>query len=96
MRAEGGQLRLGLRADRLVPGRQRAFCNGYIAALVDYQDELQRAAAVTPRFCLRPDTKLSDLHDLALERLRANPPSELRKLAASLVIPALIREFGCR
>ncbi len=79
-----------------MPGRQRAFCNGYIAALVDYQDELQRAAAVTPRFCLRPDTKLSDLHDLALERLRANPPSELRKLAASLVIPALIREFGCR
>lgn len=72
------------------------FCAGYIAALVDYQDELRRAGTATPRFCLAEDTQLSTLERLALRRLRANPPSELRKLAASLVIPALFREFPCR
>jgi hypothetical protein len=72
------------------------LCNGYLAALVDYQDELQRVDAATPRFCLPVDTKLSDVHQLALERLGANPPSELRKLAASLVVPGLIRRFPCR
>jgi hypothetical protein len=72
------------------------LCNGYLAALVDYQDELQRRDTSTPRFCLRADTRLSDVHDLALERLQANPPSEMRKLAASLVIPGLLRAFPCR
>ena len=72
------------------------FCNGYIAALADYQDELQRADTITPRFCLGADTRMSDLYRLTLERLRANPPSELRKLAASLVVPGLIRAFPCR
>jgi hypothetical protein len=72
------------------------FCAGYIAALVDYQDALQRADTATPRFCLADDSKLSDLQDLALSRLRANPPGELRKLAASLVIPAFFRRFPCR
>jgi hypothetical protein len=71
-------------------------CTGYLAALVDYQDELQRADTSTPRFCLPADTRLSELHRLALVRLHANPPSELRKLAASLVIPGLIRAFPCR
>lgn len=72
------------------------FCAGYIAALIDYQDALQRVNTRTPRFCLAEDTQLSALEHFALLRLRANPPSERRKLAASLVIPALIREFPCR
>jgi hypothetical protein len=72
------------------------LCTGYLAALVDYQDELQRVDAATPRFCLPADTRLSDVHRLALERLGANPPNELRKLAASLVVPGLIRRFPCR
>lgn len=72
------------------------LCNGYIAALVDYQDELQRRDTPTPRFCLRADTRLSDLYTLTLEVLRANPPREMRKLAASLVIPGFLRTYPCR
>jgi hypothetical protein len=72
------------------------FCAGYIAALVDYQDGLQRLDTPTPRFCLGTDTKLSELEELALRGLRANPPSELRKLAASLVVPAFFRKYPCR
>jgi hypothetical protein len=71
------------------------LCGGYIAALVDYQDALQRAGALNPLFCLAEDTQLSALEALALQRLRANPPSELRKSAASLVIPAFIRSYRC-
>jgi hypothetical protein len=72
------------------------FCAGYVAALVDYQDELQRLDVATPRFCLAADAKLSDLHRLTVETLRANPPSEMRKLAASLVVPGLFRRYPCR
>lgn len=72
------------------------FCAGYLAGLVDYQDELRRLAVATPRFCLPGDTKLSEIHRLALDQLRANPPGERRKLAASLVIPGWIRQFPCR
>jgi hypothetical protein len=71
------------------------FCAGYIAALVDYQDLLQSAGTWTPRFCLAENAQLSALEQLALLRLRANPPSELRKLAASLVVPAFFRQFPC-
>ncbi len=72
------------------------LCTGYLAALVDYQDELQRVDAATPRFCLPGDTRLSEVQRLALERLNANPASERRKLAASLVVPGLIRRYPCR
>jgi len=72
------------------------LCAGYVAALVDYQDLLQRDDSETPRFCLPADQRLSDLTDLALRRLRANPPGELRKLAASLVVPAFARTYPCR
>ena len=71
-------------------------CEGYLAGVVDYQDELQRLDVATPRFCLPEDTRLWDIHRLALDRLRANPPSEREKLAASLVVPGLIRRFPCR
>jgi hypothetical protein len=71
------------------------LCAGYIAGLVDYQDELQRTGTWTPRFCLAENTQLSALEQLALLRLRANPPRELRKGATSLVVPAFFREFPC-
>jgi hypothetical protein len=72
------------------------FCTGYLAGLVDYQDELTHLDVATPRFCLPEDTTLSQLHRLALDRLRANPPRERQKLAASLVIPAFFRRFPCQ
>jgi len=72
------------------------FCAGYLAGLVDYQDELRHLDVATPRFCLPEDTTLSQIHRLALDRLRANPRRERQKLAASLVIPAFIRRFPCR
>ena len=72
------------------------LCNGYLAAIVDYQDELQRVDAPTRRFCLPDDMRISDVHRLAVERLNANPPSERRKLAVSLVVPGLSLRYPCR
>jgi len=72
------------------------FCAGYIAALVDYQDELVRAGTGVRRFCLPDDASLDGLVALSLRGLRANPASERRKLAASLVIPLFFRTFPCR
>jgi hypothetical protein len=72
------------------------LCQGYIAAIVDYQDELARRDTATPRFCLREDTRMSELYTLTLKVLRANPPREMRKLAASLVIPGFFRTYPCR
>jgi hypothetical protein len=72
------------------------LCTGYLAALVDYQDELQRVDAQTRRFCLPDDTRMSDVQRLAIERLNANPPSELRKIAVSLVVPGLSQRYPCR
>ena len=71
------------------------LCSGYIAALVDYQDELVRAGAGVRRFCLPEDTSLDALVRLSLKGLQANPASERRKLADSLVIPLLYRTFPC-
>lgn len=73
-----------------------SFCAGYLASLVDYQDALQHSDQPALRFCLPDNIKLSDLRDLTVDQLQINPPSELRKLAASLVIPALVRKFPCR
>ena len=72
------------------------LCQGYIAALVDYQDELARRDVATPRFCLRADTRMSELFTLTLTVLRANPPREMQKIAASLVIPGFFRTYPCR
>ena len=72
------------------------LCQGYIAALVDYQDELVRRDTATPRFCLREDTRMSELYTLTLKVLRANPPREMQKIAASLVIPGFFRTYPCR
>jgi hypothetical protein len=72
------------------------LCQGYLAGLVDYQDELVRRDTVTPRFCLPGDKRMSDVHALALQVLRANPPREMQKLAASLVIPGFLRAYPCR
>jgi hypothetical protein len=72
------------------------LCQGYIAAIVDYQDELVRRDTATPRFCLREDTRMSELFALTLKVLRANPPREMRKIAASLVIPGFFRTYPCR
>lgn len=72
------------------------LCHGYLAALVDYQDELARRDTATPRFCLPADMRLSELHKLTLQVLQANPPRERRKIAASLVIPGLFRTYPCR
>jgi hypothetical protein len=72
------------------------FCSGYIAALVDYQDELVRAGAGMRRFCLPDDASLDGLVELSLRGLEANPASERRKNAASLVIPLFYRTFPCR
>ncbi len=72
------------------------LCTGYLAAIVDYQDELQRVDVATRRFCLPADTRLSEIQDFALQRLKANPPSERRKLAVSLVVPGLSQRYPCR
>lgn len=71
------------------------FCGGYLAALVDYQDLLNQADAPGLRFCLPDNTKVSELRRLAIDELYSRE-AELRRLAASLLLPMLVRTFPCR
>ena len=71
------------------------FCGGYLAALVDYQDLLHQADARSLRFCLPDNTKVSDLRRLAVDEL-LRQEGELRKLAASLLLPLFVKQFPCR
>lgn len=73
-----------------------AFCGGYIAALVDYQDALQATDMPQMRFCLPENQNLGKLRDLVIGSLQFQREPELRKLAASLVVPALVKAFPCR
>lgn len=73
-----------------------SLCAGYLAAIVDYQDALQQLGTSTMTFCLPDASNLGRLRDLVIDALQHNPPSELRKLAVSLVVPALHRIYPCK
>ena len=62
---------------------------------MDYQDLLHQADARSLRFCLPDNTKVSDLRRLAVDEL-LRQEGELRKLAASLLLPLFVRQFPCR
>jgi len=71
------------------------LCGGYIAALVDYQDALQTTDQPAITFCLPERSNLGALRDMVIGVLERQPPRELQKNAASLVVPAFAKAFRC-